>query len=131
MREKRSITLYPSEWSIMESLWENSPMTIVGIWHAVEDETGWSKSTVNTLLGRMLDKELIRYEEGRKAKEYYPLVTRDEVAISETKSLIHRVYRGSVGMMLNTLVEKEELSKEEIDELYGILKKAEGGEHNA
>ena len=125
VKEKSGVTLYPSEWTIMECLWKHSPLTIVGVWHAVKDETNWSKSTVNTLLGRMALKGLIRYEEGRKAKEYYPCISHDEVAISETKSLLHRVYRGSVSMLMNALVEKDELSKEDIDELYEILKKAE------
>ena len=124
---QNSVLLNSSEWSIMECLWANAPLTIVGVWHTVKGETGWSKSTVNTLLGRMVDKGLIRYEEGRRAKEYYPCVTRDMVALSETKSLLKRVYSGSVGMMMSTLVEKEELTKAEIDELYDILKKA-GGE---
>jgi len=123
---QNSVTLNTSEWSIMECLWETAPLTIVGVWHAVKIETEWSKSTVNTLLGRMVDKGLIRYEEGRKAKEYYPCVTRDMVALSETKSLLKRVYSGSVGMMMSTLVAKEELTKEDIDELYDILRKAEG-----
>jgi Predicted transcriptional regulator len=123
---QNSIKLNSSEWGIMECLWANAPLTIVGVWHAVKGETGWSKSTVNTLLGRMVDKGIIRYEEGRKAKEYYPCVTRDMVALSETKSLLKRVYSGSVGMMVSTLVEKDELTKEDIDELYDILRKAEG-----
>lgn len=29
-------------------------------------ESGWSKSTVNTLLGRMVDKGIIYYEDGGK-----------------------------------------------------------------
>lgn len=131
MPNQNEVTLYQSEWNIMECLWEQSPLTIVGVWHAVKKKTGWSKSTVNTLLGRMVEKELIRYENGRKAKEYYPCVARDEVALSETRSLLDRVYHGSVGLLMNTLVEKDELTKEEIDELYGILKKAEEVKDNA
>jgi len=68
MQEKGGVTLYSSEWSIMECLWERSPLTIVGVWHAVKGKTGWSKSTVNTLLGRMLKKGLIRYEDGAKQR---------------------------------------------------------------
>jgi BlaI family penicillinase repressor len=83
---------------IIECLWRESPRTIVGIWHALEDETGWSKSTVNTLLGRMAEKGLVRYEEGHRAREYYPCVAREAAAAAETRSLLERVYRGSVGL---------------------------------
>ena len=62
---KESIILQQSEWYIMEKLWEESPRTIVQLYHALEVEPGWSKSTVNTLLGRMVDKGIISAEKAR------------------------------------------------------------------
>ena len=121
---KESIILQQSEWYIMEKLWEESPRTIVQLYHALKEEPGWSKSTVNTLLGRMVDKGILYYEEGGKAKQYYPKVNRDAAAITETESLLERVYKGSVSMMMSTLVKKQALSDEEIEELYEILRKA-------
>ena len=73
----------------------------------------------------MEQKGFIRYRDGGKAREYYPLVTREEVALAETESLLSRVYNGSVGMMVNALVRQNNLSKEEISELYDILERAE------
>lgn len=121
---KESIILQQSEWYIMEKLWEDSPRTIVQLYHALEVEPGWSKSTVNTLLGRMVDKGIIYYEDGGKARQYYPRVRREDAALAETESLLKRVYQGSVSMMMSTLVKKNALSDEEIDELYEILRKA-------
>ncbi len=121
---KESIILQQSEWYIMEKLWEESPRTIVQLYHALEVEPGWTKSTVNTLLGRMVDKGIIYYEDGGKARQYYPKVCREDVAHAETESLLKRVYQGSVSMMMSTLVKKNALSDEEIDELYEILRKA-------
>lgn len=121
---KESIILQQSEWYIMEKLWEDSPRTIVQLYHALEVEPGWSKSTVNTLLGRMVDKGIIYYEDGGKARLYYPRVRREDAALAETESLLKRVYQGSVSMMMSTLVKKNALSDEEIDELYEILRKA-------
>jgi len=121
---KESIILQQSEWYIMEKLWEESPRTIVQLYHALEVEPGWSKSTVNTLLGRMVDKGIIYYEDGGKARQYYPKVRREDAAHAETESLLKRVYQGSVSLMMSTLVKKNALSDEEIDELYEILRKA-------
>jgi hypothetical protein len=64
------------------------------------------------------------YHEGGRAREYYPLVRKEDVALSETKSLIDRVFKGSVNMMMSALVRSDELSKDEISELQAILKKA-------
>lgn len=119
---KENVILQQSEWIIMEKLWEEHPRTIMQLYHALKEDPGWSKSTVNTLLGRMVDKEIIYYEQGTKAKQYYPNVSRDDAALAETESLIERVYQGSVSMLMNTLVKKKDFSKEEIRALYDILK---------
>ena len=115
---KNIIMLQPSEWIIMERLWESHPKTIMQLYHELKEEPGWSKSTVNTLLGRMVNKEIIYYEEGVKAKQYYPRVKRDDVAITETESFLDRVYKGSVSMMMSTLLRNHNLSDDEIKELY-------------
>lgn len=121
---KDSIILQQSERYIMEKLWEESPRTIVQLYHALKEEPGWSKSTVNTLLGRMVDKGIIFYEEGLKSRQYFPAVRREDAAMAETENLLERVYQGSVSMMMSTLVKKQALSDEEIEELYEILRKA-------
>ena len=115
-----------SEWIIMEKLWEQQPRTIMQLFHALEEDPGWSKSTVNTLLGRMVDKGIIYYEDGGKARQYYPKIKREEAALAETENLLSRVYKGSVSMMMSTLVKKRGFTKEEIQELYDILEGLEG-----
>ena len=124
---KKVMMLQPSEWIIMEKLWECNPQTIMQLYHELEEDPGWSKSTVNTLLRRMVQKEIIFYEEGAKAKQYYPKVSRDDAAITETESLLDRVYKGSVSMMLNTLIRNNNLTNDDIRELYAILEKASQG----
>lgn len=121
---KNVIMLQPSEWVIMEKLWEKNPKTIMQLYHELKENPGWSKSTVNTLLGRMVKKEILYYEEGAKAKQYYPNVSRDDVAIKETENLIERVYKGSVSMMLSTLIRNNNLNEDDIKELYQILGEA-------
>lgn len=123
---RKNIILQQSEWIIMEQLWESSPKTITQLYHALKVDPGWSKSTVNTLLGRMVDKEIIYYEEGKKAKQYYPAMKREDAAHTEAKSLLERVYQGSISMMMSNFAKKNELSKEEITKLYEILDGLEG-----
>ena len=64
-----NVILGQSEWIIMEKLWEQQPRTIMQLFHSLEVDPGWSKSTVNTLLGRMVDKGIIDYEDGGKARQ--------------------------------------------------------------
>ena len=89
---EKGMILQPSEWVIMEKLWEEAPRTLMQLFHALEEEPGWSKSTVSTLLGRMTDKGILTVQEGGKARLYYPGVDREDAALAETESLLERVY---------------------------------------
>lgn len=119
------VKLSASEWKIMTMLWEKEPITIMQLTAALKEETGWTKNTVITLLKRMEKENAVRYDQGPTAKKFYSIIKREDVAVTESKSFLKRIYRGSIGMMVNSLIEQDALSKEEIDELYGILKKAE------
>ena len=121
--QKENAILQQSDRYIMEKLWEKSPKTITELYHDLRKEPGWSKSTVNTLLNRMLEKGVIYYEGGGKARQYYPAVKKDAAAVAETENLLKRVYKGSVGLMMNTMIKENAFSQEEIDELYEILRK--------
>lgn len=127
MAEKNEINLSNSEWMIMKCLWDKTPLTVTQIAKAMEDKVGWAKSTTKTLISRMEAKGYLRYEEGGKAREYYPSVQRSEAVLAETKSFLSRLYNGSLGMMINTLVDHHNLSQQEIKELRAILDKTEGG----
>lgn len=119
------VKLSEAEWKIMTLLWEREPMTIMQLTAALKSETGWTKNTVITLLKRMEKKEAVAYEQGKTAKNYYSLTKREDVCVEETRSFLNRIYRGSLGMMINSLIEQDAVSKEDIAELYDILKKAE------
>ncbi len=123
MREK-SVDLSPGEWRIMEKLWEKSPRTLMELVRALAGDTGWSKSTVVTMVGRLEAKGAVAYDEGGRARQYRPTVTRDQAALSETEGLLKRVYRGSLGLLVNTLADSRGLSREDIDELTAILERA-------
>lgn len=73
----------------------------------------------------MTKKGCIGYTEGKKAKLYYPKIKKTDAATAETENLIERIYQGSVSLMMSTLVKKKNFSKEEIRELYDILKEME------
>lgn len=118
-------TLGKSEWYIMEKLWETTPRTYVQLCQELKENPGWSRSTVQTMLERMTLKGILRYEVVGRAKHYYPTVARDDVAVSETRSLLDRAFEGSASLMMSALVRKKQLTQEEIGELYAILQEAE------
>ena len=126
MKEKLTNT----EWEVCECLWEESPLTMTQIASRLTERTGWTKSTGETLVRRMTDKGLLRWEQGKKAKLFYPTVAREDAVVRETRGFLQKVFGGSVGLLVNTMAEQEELSRDEIDQLYEALRKLEEKRHD-
>lgn len=127
--EKTQLT--PGEWNVMDCLWERSPQTVMELVAQLSRKVGWAKSTTITTLRRMEEKGLVQVETSGKAKHYTPLVDRESAVIEETNSFLNRVYRGSVGLLVSTMAQRQELTEEDIRELQEILEKAKGGDGNA
>lgn len=120
------VNLSDSEWKLMNHLWARSPQTITELTAVLRAETGWSKNTVITMLSRLETKGAVRYEPGGRARRYFPAVQREDAALAETESFLSKVYGGSLGLMVSSLVESHALSEEDLAELAAILERAEG-----
>lgn len=125
------IVLTPVEWNIMESIWQEAPKIGSVIVRDVKATAGYSRSTTLTMLSRMTKKGYLECVEDEKGiKTYRPLVDRQEAVQQETDHFLNRVYHGSLSLMVSTFTEKQKLSREEIDGLYEILRKAEEEAHD-
>lgn len=123
--KKMDINLTDAEWNIMECLWEASPRTGREIIDCLKERMGWSRSTTLTLLRRIEEKGAIGSDTAEGFKVFYPVISRESAALQETENFLGKVYKGSLGMMLTAFTQKQDLSTEEIEELYAILKAAE------
>lgn len=124
--DKENVALTSAEWSVMECLWEHAPRTGRELSEALEKVNGWSRSTTLTLLRRLEDKGAVGTETEGRVKAFLPLVSREEAALRETENLLSRVYQGSLSLMVSAFTKKQTLSRGELEELYAILKEAEG-----
>ncbi len=122
---QRNISLTPTEWNLMECLWESEPRTGREATEYLREHVGWTRSTTLTLLRRMTEKGVIECNEIDGVKSYSPLIRREDAVLRETDDILNRVYKGSVSMMMSAVTKKQELTKAEIDELYEILRQAE------
>lgn len=122
------VKLTEAEWNVMECLWEKSPRTGREAIDWLNERMGWSRSTTLTLLRRMEEKGAVGSENNGELKLFIPLLNREDVALQETEDFLGRVYKGSLGMMLSAFTKKQELSKQEIEELHAILDELEAKE---
>lgn len=113
--------LSENEWYIMQVLWEKSPSTLREICDALKESKGWTKHAITSFLKRMLEKEAISVDETGKLKSYSAVWSKEDTILEETHSILDRVYRGDLLLMVSNAVKEQKLSKEEIQELKSIL----------
>ena len=116
--------LCQSEWTVLQSLWEKQPQTLMQLVEDLKTRAGWSASTSKTMAARMSEKGLLRYE--GKPRQYYPNVTREEAGFEETEQLLSRAFDGKLGLLVSNFADHGRISREELDELYAILDQAAG-----
>lgn len=122
--ENASVILTTSEWQVMEGLW-TGPKTLVELVRELDTSVGWAKSTVTAMVRRMEEKGPIAYAQSGRVKVFSAAVSRDAVTAAETDSLLKRACHGSVGLLVNAMVEQESLPQAGIDELHAGLCRVE------
>lgn len=119
---KKDINISESEWTVMEVLWDN-PLSSIGEIKKSLVDTGWSDSTIKTLVRRLVSKKAIAINDDETNYRYYPLISQKECRLKETKSFINRVYDGSVSMLITNLAANSKLTKKETEELMSLIDK--------
>ena len=115
---KNNIT--ESEYEIMKVLWKaGKPVSLGEIMGEID--SNWARNTVGTLLVRLTEKGAVEAQKQGKANLYYPILAENEYSMSETKSFLSKLYKGSIGNLVACLYENKELSKEEIEDLRKII----------
>ena len=113
--------LFDSEAKIMEIIWEKGPLSAKEISLIAADSIGWNKNTTYTVIKKLEAKGFIRRDEP--GFICTPLVTREEVQKQETESLINRFFGGSKKALFSALIDKEDLTDEQAEELQRLIDK--------
>lgn len=117
MREK----LFDSEAKVMEIIWDKCPISAKEISLIAAESIGWNKNTTYTVIKKLEAKGFIRRDDP--GFICTPLVSRDEMRKAEARSLLNRMFGGSRKALFSALLEDEQLSENEIDELRKLIDK--------
>lgn len=117
--------LSENEWYIMQVLWEKSSASLREICDALKESKGWTKHAISSFLKRMQEKGAISVDESGKVKNYVAVWNKEETILEETQSIMVRVYKGDLLLMVSNAVKEQKLTKEEIEELKNMLDRME------
>jgi BlaI family transcriptional regulator, penicillinase repressor len=123
MEEERQVErIADAEFSVMEVLWKEAPLTAVEVAERVPVERGWSVNTVKTMLSRLLAKGALAHEEHGRRYLYRPAIRREDYVAQESGRLIDRMFNGRLTPLVAQLAERDMLSERDIEEIEALLK---------
>lgn len=117
---EKNIPITESEWTVMKVVWHEPPKTLQDILGRLK-HTGWSTTTIQTYLSRLVKKGALTTERQGKGYLYYPAVSEKDCQLAESKTFLSRVYNGSLSQMVKGFVKSGSLSEAELDELRALI----------
>ena len=119
---KPTIELTEAEWKIIKAIWEHEPSAAPAIQERLHKRTGWTYSTVRTLMDRMVAKGLLTAEKLHNLTFYRSAVTREQAQRGELLYALKNAFNGALTPMVQCLLETSELNAREVRELEALIK---------
>jgi BlaI family transcriptional regulator, penicillinase repressor len=116
-----------TEWEVMRVVWTRHPITASEIIDQLtaQDPT-WHPKTARTLLARLVQKGALGYEAQGRSYVYEPLVSETDCVAAASESFVGRVFGGSLRPLLAHFVERQQLTRGDLEELHRLLDEQSG-----
>ncbi len=121
MKENK-FELTQGEWAIIRAVWENEPCAAPTVQEALVSEMGWSYSTVKTMMDRMAEKGFLTTERMRNLILYRSAITRAQAQRGEIMRTVKRAFDGALTPMMQFLLNSNDLTHEDLEELEELIK---------
>ncbi|HLX96195.1 MAG TPA: BlaI/MecI/CopY family transcriptional regulator [Verrucomicrobiae bacterium] len=119
---RSTVELTESEWSVIKAVWENEPCTAPVIREKLFLPTGWTYSTVRTLMDRMVVKGVLKARKEGKLTIYQSVVTRAQAQRGELFYTLKHAFNGALTPMVQCLLENHQLDAKELGKLESLIK---------
>lgn len=114
-----------AELQVLQILWEHGQMPYNQIAELLRC-TGWSDSTIKTLLRRLIEKGAVAADRSNSRNYLYTAVLQQEQCQREQATdFLNRLFHGSISAMVSTLTKKQALSPKERQRLQQMLEEME------
>lgn len=127
MATNAPIKITDAEWEVMRVVWANGNVTSKEVILILEEKMNWKAATIKTLLGRLVDKEMLHTEQSGRRFIYSAAVEESESIQSYTTDVLARVCNKEAGRVIGHMLKEATFSHGDIKLLEEILsqKKAE------
>ena len=119
---KPIVELTESEWSIIKAVWETEPCTAPVIQERLSKPTGWTYSTVRTLMDRMVIKGVLAARKGGRLTIYNSVLTREQAQRGELFYALKHAFNGALTPMVQCLLDSHDMNAEELGKIEALIK---------
>ena len=114
----KKTTINDCELPIMKALWKKNGTTSSEIF---ADISG-NRSTLKTLLARLVERGAVRVEEiNQRNFRYFAVTTEDEYIEGQRRTFLEKVFNGSAEKMLLNFVKEENISADALRRLVDLI----------
>ena len=113
--------LTPTEWQIMNALWEKHPATARDIMSRLPKDVKWAYTTLKTMLSRLVEKKAVSESKQSNTSFYEPLVSQRKARLSAFRSLLDQSFDGAMGPLMHFMLQEQKLNDKQKKELIEIL----------
>ena len=119
---KKNIELFDSEWAILRIVWDKQPCAAPTVQEALQKEKGWAYTTVKTMMDRMVKKGWLKTKKIRNLYLYSAALNESQAQKGEIMRTLKRAFDGTLTPMMQFLIENDELSDKEYEQLEQLIK---------
>lgn len=123
MPPKRLADVPDAELAVLKALWDGGPATVRELMERLGTDQAYT--TLQTLLGRLVDKGHVRADRRDLAHVFIATTAREDLAQQQVQKVAHALLDGATGPLVLRLVEQGKFSAEEIARFRELLAAAE------
>ncbi|PSQ93356.1 MAG: BlaI family transcriptional regulator [Bacteroidetes bacterium QH_2_63_10] len=121
MRRKSLTHLGETEMEVLHHVWDLGEATVSDVRERILEDRDVAYTTVMTVLKKLAEKGYLEYHKEGRSYVYQPAQAPDAVQHSLLRRLMEKVFQGSPSALVQTLVQREDLSDDERAEIRALI----------
>ena len=112
-----------AEWQVMKIIWMQGEQTSTDLIRVLAERFDWSKSTIQTLLARLVEKECLTRKKEGKFFVYSALLTLDQSRNLLVQDIKDKVCSRRIKHLLADLIVECDFTKADLEDLEEVISK--------
>jgi predicted transcriptional regulator len=124
MGKKKLLT--ETELELMTLLWKLGEGTVNDVLDALSPHRRLAYTSVSTMLRILEQKNFVGSRKAGRGHIYFPMVAKEHYEETSARDLVNRVFEGDASNLVRRLIEKGDLSRNDLEEIRALLDEKRG-----